>query len=208
MRIAVVGAGRVGTTLGRRWASLGHAITYVVRDADRHAALRDHGAVVDGPAAPADTAVILLAVPGLAVASVCAELAPAAGTVVVDATNPLATGTRELDGGVERSGGETVARLLPGARVVKAFNTTGSANMADPDYGAARPWMPVAGDDPDAVGVVTDLAAALGFDALHVGPLAVARDLEHLAALWIRLCYPLGHGPGIAFALLRRRVPR
>jgi hypothetical protein len=128
--------------------------------------------------------------------------------VVVDATNPLASSMRELTRDPDLSGAERVARRLPTARVVKAFNTTGSANMADPAYGGVRPWMPVAGDDPDATQLVVGLAEELGFDAVAAGPLAAARDLEHLAALWIRLAHTLGHGPDIAFALLRRPAAR
>ena len=64
--------------------------------------------------------------------------------------------------------------------------------------------MLFAGDDPTAKEVVGSLARAIGFDAVDAGPLWAARDLEHLAMLWIRLAYPLGHGPDIAFSLLRR----
>lgn len=90
------------------------------------------------------------------------------------------------------------------SRVVKAFNTTGSANMTDPRYPGGTPLMPVAGDDPTAKQVVMDLAGQIGFDPVDAGPLSGAAELEHLAALWIRLAYRLGHGPGIAFSLLRR----
>ncbi len=88
--------------------------------------------------------------------------------------------------------------------MAKAFNTTGSANMADPTYPAGTPIMPVAGDDIDAKAIVITLAAELGFDPIDTGGLSTSSDLEHLAMLWIRLAYPLGQGPGIAFSLLRR----
>jgi len=64
--------------------------------------------------------------------------------------------------------------------------------------------MPVAGDDADAKAVAIALANDVGFEGADAGPLAAARDLEHLAVLWIRLAYPLGNGPGIAFGLMRR----
>ncbi len=124
--------------------------------------------------------------------------------VVVDATNPLAAGNRELQAHPELSGAEQVAAWTGSTRVVKAFNTTGSANMADPTYEGAQPAMVMAGDDEAAKAVVAGLAAELGFDPIDGGPLSAAIDLEHLAALWIRLAYPLGHGPGLAWALLRR----
>jgi predicted dinucleotide-binding enzyme len=147
--------------------------------------------------------VAVLAVPWSAAEEVATTIVWGSA-VLVDATNPLAGGGSAESGGP--SGGELVARWSGSNRVVKAFNTTGSGNMADPSYGAATPLMPVAGDDAAAKAVVMELAQQIGFDALDVGPLAAAADLEHLAALWIRLAYPLGHGPDIAFALLRRPI--
>lgn len=206
MKIAVVGAGRVGSTLGRRWCRAGHAITYVVRKPDDHGSLTDHATLLAAPGLPDAVDVVVLAVPGAAIEHVCRSLSPAADVIVVDATNPLGLSQRVLEPDPELSGGERVARWLPGTRVVKAFNTTGVANMVNSDYGTIEPVMPVAGDDPEATGVVVALARELGFDALAAGPLSAARDLEHLAALWIRLAYTLGNGPGLAFALLRREA--
>jgi predicted dinucleotide-binding enzyme len=197
LRIAVVGAGRVGTALGGRWAAAGHEVIYGVRDpADpRHAAL-------PAAAAPADAVrgadVVLIALPWAAVDEALAGLDPG-DAVVLDATNPRDA----LDPG--SSGAEHVARLLGSPRVVKAFNTTGSGNMEDPAYPAGvAPMMALAGDDPEAKALAATLAEQLGFDPVDAGPLSAARDLEHLAELWIRLAYALGNGPGVAFALLRR----
>ncbi len=197
-RIAVIGAGRVGTALGRRWAAGGHDVVYGVRDpgADRHAELT---ATAEPGDAVAGADVVLVALPWAATEAVLTGL-EVGDAVVLDATNPLAAG----DDDPTASGGERVARWLGSARVVKAFNTTGSANMADPSRYPVAPLLPVAGDDEAAKAVALGLATELGLDAVDVGPLAAARDLEHLAALWIRLAYPLGHGPDIAFALVRR----
>lgn len=201
MDIAVLGAGRVGGTLGARWRTVGHDVVYGVRDpADpRHDSLGRR-------ASPAEAVrgvdVVLVALPWSATRDVLTGLDVGAA-VVVDATNPIGP-----DGGLVAdptgSGGEHVAEWTGSGRVVKAFNTTGSGNMADPAYGDATPVMLHAGDDDAAKATVAGLAAAIGFEALDAGPLAAARDLEHLAMLWIRLAYPLGHGPDIAFALLRR----
>lgn len=197
-RIAVIGAGRVGATLGRRWAGLGHDVVYGVRDpgAERHA---DLGATAAPAEAVTGADVVLVALPWAAVEATLTGLA-VGDAVVLDATNPLPAG----DDDPAASGGERVARWLGSGRVVKAFNTTGSANMADPAGYPVAPLLPVAGDDDGAKAVAVALAAELGFDPVDAGPLAAARDLEHLAALWIRLAYPLGHGPDIAFALVRR----
>lgn len=204
--IAVVGAGRVGTTLGARWAEVGHTVRYGVRDpgAARHAVLRRHASVVDVPGAVLDVDVVLLAVPGAVVVEVARSLPDLGATVVVDASNPLGADLRTHDR-VDASGAEQVAAALSGGRVVKAFNTTGSGNMADPSGYDPAPAMWLAGDDADACAVVAGLAADLGFDPVVVGPLAAAADLEHLAVVWIRLAYTLGHGPDVAITLQRRR---
>jgi predicted dinucleotide-binding enzyme len=202
MDIAIIGAGKVGTTLGDRWSSVGHAVTYGVRDPsdDRHAQLGRVAAVADA-AAGAD--VVVVAVPWSAVPDVVDDIR-GSGAVLVDATNPLAANQRDLTTDAGRSGAEWIAERTGSTRVVKAFNTTGAANMADPDYPHGTPVMLLAGDDDRAKETVAGLAVALGFDACDAGPLAAAADLEHLAAIWIRLAYRLGHGPGIAFSLLRR----
>jgi predicted dinucleotide-binding enzyme len=131
------------------------------------------------------------------------SLGSLAGTVVVDATNPL-TAKLELALGFDASAGETVARLTPGARVVKAFNTTGANNMADSKYAGGKLMMPVAGDDAEAKKTVMALAADLGFEPLDVGPLAMSRHLEPMAMTWIKLAYAQGMGREFGFAVLRR----
>lgn len=201
-RIAVIGAGRVGRALGARWSASGFDVVYGVRDpADpRHADLQRTATTGDA-ARGADVVVIALpwaatqeAVTGLDVGS----------AVILDATNPLAANARELVADPSLAGAQLVSSWIGSTRVVKAFNCTGSANMATPDYPGQQPMMPVAGDDATAKIVAIDLARTIGFDAFDAGPLTAARDLEHLAVLWIRLAYQLGNGPDIAFGLLRR----
>jgi hypothetical protein len=202
MHIAIIGAGRVGRALGERWATLGHRVVYGVRDPEdsRHSGLAE-------VATPSDAAtgadVVLVALPWAATEEVLRGL-DVGHAVVIDATNPLAAGSRELAADPLLSGAELVRDWVRTSAVVKAFNVTGSGNMADPNYGAQHPLLPVAGDDADAKALVMGLANELGFDSVDAGPLAAARDLEHLALLWIRLAYPLGNGPDIAFALLKR----
>jgi predicted dinucleotide-binding enzyme len=92
----------------------------------------------------------------------------------------------------------------PGAKVVKAFNTTGAGNMANPRFGGEAASMFICGDDAAAKKTVASLAEALGFEAVDAGSLSQARLLEPLAMLWISMAYGFGRGPNIAFKLLRR----
>jgi predicted dinucleotide-binding enzyme len=205
MNITIVGSGNVGQALARGWRKAGHTITFATREAGgaKAAELKRQGFGVvplQGAASTAD--VIVLAVPWSAVAASIAGLGPLAGKVLIDTTDPLKS-TRELAIGFNDSGGETVARLS-GARVVKAFSTTGAANMADSRYSGGKLMMAIAGDDAAAKQIVMALAADLGFDPIDTGPLTMCRYLEPLAMLWINLAYTQGLGPDIGFALLRR----
>ena len=202
MRIAIIGAGRVGRALGTRWSEVGHDVVYGVRDPG-DPKVADLAQVATPQEAVAGADVVLIALPWAATQEVVSGL-DVGDAVVLDATNPLAVNARELVADPSLAGAELVRDWMGGARVVKAFNTTGSGNMANPDYGAQKPMMPVAGDDEAAKAVAIGLANEIGFVGVDTGPLSGARDLEHLAMLWIRMAYPLGNGPDIAFALLRR----
>jgi predicted dinucleotide-binding enzyme len=206
MNITIVGSGQVGRALGGGWRKAGHAVTFATREpgGGKAAELRQQGFTVVPLAGAASAAgAIVLAVPWHAVEATIRALMPVAGTLLIDCTDPLAS-ARRLAVGFDNSGGETVARLAAGARVVKAFSTTGAANMADSRYPGGKLMMAIAGDDAAGKQTVMALAAELGFDPLDTGPLAMCRYLEPLAMIWINLAYTQGLGPGIGFALLRR----
>jgi len=145
----------------------------------------------------------VLAVPWSALTVAAKELGSLAGKIVIDATNPL-TPDFSLAVGHDDSAGETVARLALGARVVKAFNTTGANNMADSRHGGGKLMMPVAGDDDAAKATVMSLASDLGFEPIDVGPLAMSRHLEPMAMVWIKLALVQKLGRNFGFAVLRR----
>lgn len=214
MRIAVIGSGNVGGTLGRRWATLGHTVAFGVRDASRGAdavkggdALPEGATVTTVAEAIGNADVLLLATPWNAAADALRDAAAARsgleGVVVIDATNPLGPQFR-LDVGADgASGAERLQALVPRARVVKAFNSTGYNNMADPMYGGSPSAMFYAGDDAGARATVHTLVAQLGFEAIDAGALRRSRELESLAALWIGLAFG-GMGRDFAFSVVRR----
>jgi hypothetical protein len=206
MRIAIVGAGRVGTTLGQGWMRCGHQVTYGVRDpsaARSRDLARDGAKVAPSGRAVEQSEVVLLATPWAATPEVLRSLGDLGGRTLLDATNPIGPGLAPALGR-DASGGELVQQWAPTARVVKVFNTTGAENMASPRFGDLPATMLYCGDDAGACGVAARLAADLGFDAVGAGPLRSARLLEPFALLWIQLAMAQGMGRGIAFRLLRR----
>jgi hypothetical protein len=206
MRIAIIGAGTVGRTLGRGWAAAGHDVIYGVRDlaGDTALALAAEGAVAALPREAAQASdVVVLATPWPATEAAVTALGDLGGRPLLDATNPIGPGLT-LTVGHTASGGEQVQAWAPGARVVKVLNTTGAENMADPRYGSERATMFLCGDDAAARSVAARLVEELGFEAVAAGPLANARLLEPLALLWIDLALRQGLGRGIAFRLMQR----
>lgn len=178
MRIGIVGAGNIGGTLARLWTAAGHEVG--LSNSRGPASLREQVAAL-GPAACAMTPeeaarwaeVVVLAAPF----RVPEALPPAdavAGRVVVDAMNPYAAGGGLLDLG-GRTSSEVTAERLPGARLVKAFNTIWFRHLAErgrPDLPTeARHAIPLAGDDAEAKAVVARLIDAIGFAPVDTGGL-------------------------------------
>lgn len=210
MRIAILGAGNVGSALGGRWAAAGHEVVFGVRNSSSakvRSVLKASGAgarAASTAEAVAGADVVVLATPWSSTEAALSSAGDLDGKIVIDCTNPLAS-LEGLEIGHSTSGGEQVAAWAPGAKVVKTFNTTGANNMADPGYGGARLVMPICGDDAEAKAAVAGLVAELGFEPLDAGPLARARQLEQLAVLWIALAYQQGLGREFGFVLARRR---
>jgi NADPH-dependent F420 reductase len=211
MRIAIIGAGNVGGTLGKRWAAAGHDILFGVRDPGSEkyrslvAQIGARAKLLRNAEAVAAAEVVLLATPWNATQAALAACGALADRILIDATNPLGPDLG-LTLGYADSGGEQVARWAAGAKVVKAFNTTGFNVMQDPVMEGRHAVMFAAGDDAAAKAVVLELARTIGFEAIDAGGLRMARVLEPLAMLWIHLAYRQGLTRDYAFDLIRRRA--
>jgi len=209
MKIAVIGTGSVGGTLGQRWAELGHSVCFGVRDVTDPdakalvARINGDARLADVGQAAAGAEVVVLATPYQANASAIAAAGDLAGKILIDVTNPVGAGFA-LAVGFNSSGAEQVAELAPRARVFKAMNQVGFEVMANPAFAAGKPVMFVAGDDAAGKEVVLGLVAALGFEAIDAGELAIARLIEPHAMLWIHLMARRKMGRDFAFGLLRR----
>ncbi len=191
MKVAVIGTGNVGGALGTALSRAGHEVVFAARDEAKVADLANTARAASA-ASPSEAVaaadVVVLAIPFTAVESVASEIAGVvAGKVVVDTTNPLKPDYSGLSTVGGPSGAERIAALLPGAAVVKAFNTMFASIQANPTAHGQVLDALFATDSEAAAGVVTELAASIGFRPVKVGPLAAATELEAMAWLNIRL---------------------
>ena len=206
--IAILGAGNVGIALASAWIARGQSIVFGVPSPDKYraavAGLGSSATIGSTSSAIEAAEVVVLATPYTAALDVARSIADWRGRILIDATNPLAPGLAGLSVGTTTSGAEQIAAAAHGARVVKAFNTTGAENMADSRYPGGAIFMPVCGNDASARSRVIELANLIGFDAVDCGDLSTARYLEPFAMTWIHMAIKLGHGRSFAFARLRR----
>ena len=207
MKIAIIGAGNVGSALGQAWQQAGEDVVFGVpnpADAKYRTLPRER---VGAPAEAVRNAdIVVLATPWPATEEAVKGLGDLSGKVVIDCTNPLRMGRDglELTLGHDTSGGEQVAAWAKGAAVFKTLNQTGAENMTQASLYPIRPVMFVAGDDDAKKPAVLSLIAKLGFEAVDAGPLRNARLLEAYGMLWIDQALNRGRGRSFAFALVGR----
>jgi predicted dinucleotide-binding enzyme len=199
MKITLIGSGNMGSALAKQISKNGHTLVITGRNADKAKELaRATGAVYkDQAAAAADVVVVATAYPD-AVAAL-RSVGDLNGKVIVDITNPLTADYMGLTIGHSTSAAEEIQKAVPGARVVKAFNTvfaqviTGGPKLA----GATVPVY-FAGDDVAAKETVKSLIQSMAFAPVDAGGLRNARYLEPLAGLNIYFGYGAGRGTTIA----------
>ena len=190
MRIAIIGAGNVGTAVAGAARHAGHEVVISATSHDKAAKV---AAEVGAQAAASNVEavdgadIVILAVPWGAPIAVVDEIAAAVGSrVIIDATNPLKADYSGLATG-ERSGAEEVQSHARSARVVKAFNTVFASRQGSPVVDGVALDGFIAGDDATAKAQVSGLLTAIGYRVIDAGPLAAARSLEQLAFLNISL---------------------
>ena len=209
MKISILGAGSVGSTLGKSWANKGHQVFFGVRhpnDEKTQNLLQEIGSNAragtnDEAIAFAD--IIVLALPWQVVPKIL-EAADFSNKIIIDVTNPLKPDFSGLEIGFDTSGAEKVARWAKGAKVFKSFNQTGWENMASPIYNGKASAMLVCGDDESAKQTVLQLVKDIGFEAIDAGKLEAARLIEPFGMTWIHLAMKQGLGRDWALQIVRR----
>jgi predicted dinucleotide-binding enzyme len=196
MKIGIIGTGKMGTALGRRWAQAGHEVCFGSRDPARaEAVAQTVGGNTRGghySDAVAFGEVLLLSVPWKATQEVVESLGSLQGKVLLECTNNV--------GGDDREAGTTelVSQWAKDAKVVKAFNTI-FYQVIEAEHEPLTVF--IVGDD-DAKAKVTPLVRDAGFDPLDAGPIDNSHYLDALARFIIHLGYQRGMGQHIAYKLV------
>jgi predicted dinucleotide-binding enzyme len=189
MRIAVIGKGNIGGSLGGKWLAAGHDVVYGARDGSGEG---PGGAPVRGIGdALKDVDVVVLAVPGQVVADVVTGHGAAlAGKTVIDAVNRI--GAPEFDSRA------IIADAAPQARYVRAFNSLGWENFADPMPGTNMFFAA----DPDARATAEELIRAVGLEPAFLGDAAATTTVDGLLPLWFALVRQNGGNRRVALRII------
>ena len=204
LRIGTIGAGRIGGTVGALWVKAGHPVMFSAKSADEAKEV----AAKLGPPARAGTVeeaiafgdVIFLAVPYGAMPEIGRDHGAALkGKIVLDCGNAVSGRDGTIADVADRDGiGLTSQKFLPGARLVRVFNTIGYTIIAS-EAGRPDPRLPIpiAGDDAEAVKIAVDLVQEAGFEPVVAGGLAEARRFQRGAP---------GYGPSANAEELRHKL--
>jgi hypothetical protein len=188
-KIGIIGSGRVGSAIGAVWVKAGHEVMFSSRNIEHDKVL----AARLGPNAfggtPREAAafgeVVMVSVPYGALPSVGKDVGDLLkGKVVIDTCNPFPGRDGQIANWArEKGAGLASAELLPGARLVRAFNAIGAARMGSAHQEPGRVGMPIAGDDAQAVAVASRLIRDLGYEPVLIGGLAMGKHLMPGTAL-------------------------
>lgn len=204
MKIGIIGAGKIGGTLGEHWVRAGHEVFLSSRHPEN---LRELAARL-GPRARAGTPraaaafgeVILISVPYGALPQIGRDYAAEMrGKIVLDTGNPFPGRDGAMAEEARRKGtGVASAEFLPGVRLVRAFNTIPySVLRRQASRPGERVAVPLAGDDREALEVAARLVEDAGFEPVVVGPLARAREFDAGTSVF---------GQGLTARELRQRL--
>jgi predicted dinucleotide-binding enzyme len=183
VKIGIVGSGRVGGTLGAVWARAGHPVMFSSLDLEHDKKLAAEVGANASAGTPRQAAafgdVLLISVPYGALPAVGKDLGELLkGKIVLDTSNPIEGRDGEIvKWAMEKGAGLASAELLPGARIVRGFNAVSYVRMAEASKSQPRMGMPIAGDDPKAIAVVSELVREIGYEPVLIGPLAMGRYL-------------------------------
>jgi predicted dinucleotide-binding enzyme len=209
MKIGIIGAGNMGSSLGKFWVQNGHKLMFSYsRDPaklEKIAQSIGSNASVGTPAEAVQFAdVVLLSVPYGAIGDALKAAGSLDGKILFSCVNALLPDMSGLAVGTTTSAAEEIAKLAPGARVVEALPLFAEVlNSSSQQFGDQTATIFYTGDDPEAKQVVADLLRETHVEAIDAGPLKNARYVEPAMFLLVQLAYVQQMGQ-VALKLLKR----
>ena len=188
-KITIIGTGSIGSAVATLAAKGGSEVQILGRNETKVAEVAKEVGASTGTIGDAITGdIVVLAVPYSALADLAGQYSGQLdGKTLVDVSNPLDFETFELVVPADSSATEELQALVPGASVVKAFNTNFAATLVTGQMGNGIPTVLVAGDDDTAKQALIEVITAGGVQAVSAGPLKRARELEGLGLLALGL---------------------
>ena len=215
MKVGILGSGDVAKALAHGFLATGHQVKLGTRD-PKAGKLNEWAKSAGSHASVgtfAETAgygeLVVIATRGTETVGILKGVGAEGfrGKVVIDVTNPLvfaANAPPTLSVGYTDSLGEQVQRALPGAHVVKAFNTVGNSNFFQPNFPGSGPDMFIGGNDAAAKKRVEEILHSFGWKGVvDLGGIDAARLLEMMCLVWVRAAMSL-NSYEIAFKILRK----
>jgi len=211
MRVGIVGSGLMGAKLGTLFARAGHEVVFSYARSEqklselaREAGAKARHGTVREAAQEADA--VLLAVHWSRLDDVLSQTGDLSGKVIVTCSLPMNDDNTELVVAHSSSGAEMLAKRLPKAKVVSAFNTVPSEVLFavfEARRKLTRPSLVYCGDDSRSKRLAAGLIRDVGFDPVDAGPLRIARHTEPFALLVAQLAYEGQGGPELAYRFER-----
>ncbi len=191
-RIGIIGSGLIGGAVGLKWAEAGHEILFSSRHPEELTELVERAGPRTRAALPAEAAafgdIVLIAVPYAAMPQVGQDYSPLMqGKVVIDCGNPYPRRDGPMaEDALAKGTGVASAEFLPGVRLVRAFNAISYRSVEREAHRTGELiGIPIAGDDEDALRIVSDLVSDAGFDPVVVGSLARAREFDQGSPVYV-----------------------
>jgi predicted dinucleotide-binding enzyme len=216
MRVGILGSGLMGAKLGTIFARAGHQVVFsYARSAAKLKRLARQAGPNAHPGTPAEAArdarAVLLAVHWSRIDDVLRQAGNLSGKVVLNCSLPMNADNTALVIAHESSGSEVLAKRIPEAEVVAAFNTVPSEvlfGVFEARRRARRPSLVYCGDGMGAKRLAAGLIRDVGFDPVDAGPLCLARHAEPFALLVAQLAYEGRGGPAVAYRFERFKTNR
>ena len=183
MKIGIVGSGKVGGGIGSVWVKAGHEVMFSSRHLEKNQALAAELGANAYAGTPREAAafgdVVMISVPYGALPEVGKSLTPLIeGKIVIDTCNPFVWRDGDIATWALQKGAGLAAReLMPGTRIVRAFNAIGAARMSTAYQDPGRVGMPIASDDAEAIVIASILIRDAGYEPVVIGNLEMGKHL-------------------------------